>query len=52
MQEKEKPRDNLYSLIPLDDFKGLLSIDDRDDKIARFCLITASHTIEQYYLEE
>jgi hypothetical protein len=48
MQEKEKPRDNLYSLIPLDDFKGLLSIDDRDDKIARFCLITASHTIEQY----
>jgi len=41
-------KDTLYSLIPLEDFKGLLGIDDRDDRIARFCLITASHTIEQY----
>jgi len=38
----------LYTLIPLDDFKAVLSIDDREDKLARFCLITATHSIEQY----
>jgi hypothetical protein len=38
----------LYSLIPLDDFKAVLGIDDREDKLARFCLITATHTIEEY----
>jgi hypothetical protein len=38
----------LYTLIPLEDFKGLLSIDDRDDRLARFCLVTSTHTIEQY----
>jgi len=42
---KEKP---LYTLIPFDDFKALLGVDDRDDKICRFCLVTATHTIEQY----
>jgi len=42
---KEKP---LYTLIPLDDFKALMGLDDRDDKISRFCLVTATHTIEQY----
>jgi hypothetical protein len=41
-------RNVLYSLIPLEDFKGLLGVDDRDDKIARFCLVTSTHTIEQY----
>jgi len=45
MNQREKP---LYSLIPLEDFKGLLSIDDRDDKIARFCLVTSTFTIEQH----
>ena len=39
---------NLYSLMPLDDFKAVLGIDDREDKLARFCLVTASLTIEQY----
>jgi hypothetical protein len=38
----------LYTLIPIGDFKNLLSIDDRDDKFARFCLVTATFTIEQY----
>jgi hypothetical protein len=38
----------LYSLIPLEDFKALLGIDDREDKISRFCLVTATFTIEQY----
>jgi hypothetical protein len=38
----------LYSFIPLEDFKAVLGIDDREDKLARFCLVTATHTIEQY----
>jgi len=38
----------LHSLIPLDDFKAVLGIDDREDKISRFCLVTATCTIEQY----
>ena len=38
----------MYSLIPLEDFKALLGIDDRDDKISRFCLVTATLTIERY----
>jgi hypothetical protein len=42
-QEKD-----LYTLIPFDEFKGVLGIDDREDKLARFCLVTASFTIEQY----
>ena len=42
---KEKP---LYSLIPLESFKALLGIDDREDKTARFCLVTSTLSIEQY----
>jgi hypothetical protein len=38
----------IYSLIPLEDFKALLNIDDREDKTARFCLVTGTFTIEQY----
>jgi hypothetical protein len=41
-------QNNLYSLIPLDDFKALLGVDDRDDALSRFCLITATYTIEQF----
>jgi len=40
--------DTLYTLIPLDDFKAVLGIDDREDKLARFCLTTGTYTIEQY----
>jgi dsRNA-specific ribonuclease len=40
--------DKNYSLIPLEKFKAVLGIDDRDDKLSRFCLVTATHTIEQY----
>jgi uncharacterized phiE125 gp8 family phage protein len=40
--------DKLYSLIPLEDFKAVIGIDDREDKLARFCLVTATYTIEQY----
>jgi dsRNA-specific ribonuclease len=39
---------SLHTLIPLEDFKALLSLDDREDALSRFCLITASYTIEQY----
>jgi hypothetical protein len=41
---------SLHSLIPLADFKAILGIDDREDKISAFCLITATFTIEQYCL--
>ena len=40
--------DKFYSLIPLADFKAVLSVDDRDDNLSRYCLLTATHTIEQY----
>src|SRR5215470_13859521 len=39
---------SLHTLIPLEDFKALLGVDEREDKISRFCLVTASLTIEQY----
>ena len=43
-----KQENQLHTLIPLEDFKALLGVDDREDKIARFCLVTSSCTIEQY----
>jgi hypothetical protein len=41
-------RPELHSLIPLEDFKAILGIDDREDSLSRYCLITATYTIEQY----
>jgi hypothetical protein len=38
----------LHTLIPLADFKALLGIDDRDNVLSRYCLITATYAIEQY----
>jgi hypothetical protein len=38
----------LHSLIGLEDFKALLSIDDREDNLCRFTLIASTYTIEQY----
>jgi hypothetical protein len=40
--------DYLHSLIPLADFKVLLSIDDREDALSRFVLTASTYTIEQY----
>jgi hypothetical protein len=37
-----------YSLMPLDDFKVILGVDDREDKLARFCLVTSTLSIEQF----
>ena len=42
-QEKQ-----LHTLIPLEDFKTVLCLDDWDDKISTFCLVSATYTIEQY----
>jgi hypothetical protein len=41
-------RPTLYTLIPLEDFKAILYLDDREDALSRFCLTTATFTIEQY----
>jgi hypothetical protein len=48
MAANENKRTSLYTLIPLEDFKAVLGIDDREDKIARFCLVTSTFSIEQY----
>jgi hypothetical protein len=37
-----------HSLIPLRDFKAVFGIDDREDALSRYCLITATYAIEQY----
>jgi hypothetical protein len=34
--------------MPLEEFKAVLGVDDREDKLARFCLVTSTFTIEQY----
>jgi len=44
----QEKADKLYSLITLEDFKAVLGIDDREDRLTRFCLVTATHTIEEY----
>jgi hypothetical protein len=42
----KKPQ--LHTLIPLEDFKAILGLDDRENALSRYCLITATYTIEQY----
>jgi len=46
MTGKEKP---LYTLTPLDEFKAVIGADDREDKLAGFCLVISTHTTEQLY---
>ena len=41
-------KEQLYTLMPLEEFKSVIGIDDREDKLARFCLVTSTLTIEQY----
>ena len=48
IRNEKKGCDDLYSLIPLEEFKAVLGIDDRDDRLSAFCLVTATHTIEQH----
>jgi hypothetical protein len=40
----------LPALVPLADFKAIVGIDDREDTLSRYCLITATYAIEQYCL--
>ena len=40
--------ESLYSLIPLEGFKTFLGIDDREHALSRYCLLTATYTIEPY----
>jgi hypothetical protein len=39
---------NLHTLTSLENFKAILGIDDREDKLSRSCLETATKAIEQY----
>jgi hypothetical protein len=48
MTANENNKTFLYSLIPLEEFKAVLGIDGREDKLARFCLVISTFTIEQY----
>ena len=45
MAKQEIP---LYTLTPFEEFKAVLGVDDREDKIATFCLVTSTLTIEQF----
>jgi hypothetical protein len=38
----------LHTLVPLSGFKAILGLDDREDALSRYCLITAAYTIEHY----
>jgi hypothetical protein len=40
----------LSALVPLADFKAIVGIDDREDNLSRFCLLTATYIIEHYCL--
>jgi hypothetical protein len=35
----------LHSLISLEDFKAFLGLDDREEVLSRYCLVTATFTI-------
>jgi hypothetical protein len=37
-----------HTLVPVADFKATLGLDDREDALSRYCLVTATYTIEQY----
>jgi hypothetical protein len=43
-----RPQTALPALIPLEDFKSLLGLDDREDALSCYCLVTAAYTIEQH----
>jgi hypothetical protein len=48
MEQENDAQRPLHSLIPLEDFKALLGIDDRENALSRYCLVTATYTIEHY----
>ncbi|MDR0452515.1 MAG: hypothetical protein LBH15_05680 [Treponema sp.] len=48
MNNEIRVHNSLHTLIPFEDFKAILGTDDREDALSRYCLITATHAIEQY----
>ena len=48
MQEKESNSYYLRSLVSLEEFKALLELDDREDRLSRYCLVTSTYAIEEY----
>jgi hypothetical protein len=48
MDSETRIQKPLHSLVPLTDFKAILGLDDREDSLSRYCLITATFTIEEY----
>ena len=48
----ESRKNFLYSLISLDDFKAIAGVDDRDDKLSRFCLMASTKAIEHYCMRQ
>jgi hypothetical protein len=48
MNNKIRVQSPLHTLIPHEDFKTILGLDDREDALSRYCLITATYTIEEY----
>jgi len=47
-EELTKGEHPIPTLIPIEEFKAVLGIDDRDDKLVKFCLLTSTLTIESY----
>ena len=47
-QEFTNGDNNLYTIMPLMVFMSLAGIDDREEKLARFSLVTSTFTIEQF----
>jgi len=45
MSKQKKP---LYTLVTLEQFKSVLGVDDREDKLAGYCLVTSTYTIKQH----
>jgi len=45
-------KNTLYTLIPLEEFRSILNIDDREEKLARFCLVTGTLEIERYCMRK
>jgi len=39
---------DIYTLMQVDHFREMICVDQRDDRLCRFCLVTATLTIEQY----
>ena len=47
-EELTEGEPQIRTLIPIEEFKAILGIDDRDDKLVKFCLATSTLTIESY----